>query len=628
MARTKSYKTSEGRAEQVATTSAAPCNIPRPTVDDAYIDMGKLLGPEARFIDSTRVLDLRPWLGRGIDAWVCTSGFCLKMMLLSGSRETSTVTTYFRHLPDLFNFIIDGAGSHAIPKVQTPAGLLPKHILQFIGWLQKRAQVQGWGIDATRNSYQRVKAVLREMFSQGFIRGEPKLFFPINHLPSRSDGSRQTSLSDAEQERIAKAIKSDLIDVHFGRSRLSQGVVQALRLLLVGHRQGKNRTPLLEMRRDALSPGLIPGTIRIRTLKRRNKKARSSVGRAAQIEEGNMPSAVRPEEEDILFNLAEGAVLQQAIVSSRALVSEAPALFKQKIWLYRAERTSSSTLKGDVTCLNAKFLNNAIDSLIQRHNLRGEDGQPMRLNFSRLRKSFFDRALRVADGDMAITANLMGNTPGVADTHYPSMNETRKSEAAVFMNEYYTGLMRTSAQLEQELKSKPVQVHPINVKKDYKQGTSSLPTPVAACVDSIQGQHAPKDGRSHCDRFVMCLFCSSFVIVGSIEELWRIFSFQVFAKAELEYLDENLGAERTDHALLEDLRDRYRVAIPYIDDFTQRQFAKSRVAMARAKTASGIHPYWQHQMTMSHRARSKTSTQGFWPMGTENDYTRVHHIGN
>jgi hypothetical protein len=106
----------------------------------------------------------------------------------------------------------------------------------------------------------------------------------------------------------------------------------------------------------------------------------------------------------------------------------------------------------------------------------------------------------------------------------------------------------------------------------------------------------------------MCLFCSSFAVVGTVEGLWRLFSFQAFARAELDYLDETLGAERTADELLEDLRDRYRVAIPYIDDFTQRQFARTKVAKARAKTAAGLHPFWQHQMTMSRRARSRAGT--------------------
>ena len=98
--------------------------------------------------------------------------------------------------------------------------------------------------------------------------------------------------------------------------------------------------------------------------------------------------------------------------------------------------------------------------------------------------------------------------------------------------------------------------------------------------------------------------------MGTVEGLWRLFSFQAFARDELDYLDETLGAQRTADETLEDLRDRYRVAIPYIDDFTQRQFARTKVAKARVKTAAGLHPFWQHQMTMSRRARSRAAMPG------------------
>ena len=66
-----------------------------------------------------------------------------------------------------------------------------------------------------------------------------------------------------------------------------------------------------------------------------------------------------------------------------------------------------------------------------------------------------------------------------------------------------------------------------------------------------------------------------------------------------------LGPERTGDEALEDLRDRYRLAIPYIDDFTRRQFVASRVAQAHERTEAGLHPFWRHQMTISRRARAR-----------------------
>ncbi|WP_374366041.1 hypothetical protein [Piscinibacter sp.] len=612
MPRKKNYEASEDRAAPAAATSAPP-KPPTPSTDDAYIDMPALLGPDARFAAGRRTLDLRGWLNRGIDPWVCAAGYCLKAILLSGSRTTASVTTYHGNLPYLFEYLAGGEQAPAAPRASAPSSLSPLHVQHFIGWLKMRAQAESWRPSSTRTAYKAVKAVLVEMFAQGLIPGQPSRFFPRGAVSWRDGESRQTSLSDAEQERLAKAVKADLVDIHHGRLTLTQGQVQVLRLLLVAHRQGLNPTPLFELRRDALAPGFLPGTIRMRTAKHRSKKIRGSLGRAAQSRKGTQPSedrAKEQDEEDLVFDLSEGAVLQQAIASTRDLVQEAPTAFKQRIWLYRAKSSSGATAKGSITCLNRSSLNAAITGIAQRHNLLGDDRKPLQVNLSRLRKSRFDRALRVTDGDLAITANLMGNTPLVAGTNYPSMNEARKAEAAGFMNDDYPALMRPGPAPRQAAVIRPVQVHPLKATKDGAPIAMPKPTPISGCQDSLHGEHAPHDGHNHCDRYVMCLFCSSFTVVGTVEGLWRLFSFQAFARAELDYLDGTLGAERTADELLEDLRDRYRVAIPHIDDFTQRQFARKKVAKARARTAAGLHPFWQHQMTMSRCARSRAGTPG------------------
>jgi hypothetical protein len=480
--------------------------------------------------------------------------------------------------------------------------LSPVHVQHFVGWLLKQAQGKGWKPSSTRNVHKNVKAVLIEMFNQGLIPGDRSRFFPRGAVSWRDGESLQTSLSDGEQVRLAQAIKSDLVAIHHKHLILTDGVVQGLRLLVVAHRQGFNPTPLIEMRRDAVAPGFLPGTIRIRTAKHRNKKIRTAAGRAGQGEQ--------PSETDLIFDLSEGAVLQQAITSTHDLIDDAPTALKNRIWLYRATAGEGN---GRVTCINRRSLEYAVTSVIERHQLRGDDGKPLRVNLSRLRKSRFDRALRVADGDLVVTANLMGNTPQVAGMNYPSMNYARQAEAADFMNSDYTAMMRAGIGGGAKVEIQPVTVLPYKGAQDASLSKLPTQTPVSSCKDSLNGEHAPQDGRRHCDRYVMCLFCSSFAIVGSVDELWRLFSFQAFARSELDYLDKALGAERTEDEALEDLRDRYRLAIPYIDDFTRRQFALSRVTKARNKTAASLHPYWQHQMAMSRGA------QGRGPEGQQDD---------
>jgi hypothetical protein len=609
--RRKNYQISPDRKEQVRAVSevsnVAQQNSARRS---ARIDMVALLGEEARFSAPRRNLHLDEWMGRGIDTLVWAAKACLESMLLSNARATSTVTQYSRQLAHFFTYLTEGRET---PRVATPADLLPLHIHEYVGWVKKRGQQLHWSVGTTRNAFKDVKPVLLEMFAQGYIPGEPTRFFKRASLPSQSGDSKQTSLSDAEQERLAQAIKKDLVAVHHGRLSLIPRNIQALRLLLVAHRQGKNPTPMLEMRRDSMNPGLIPSTVVMRTVKHRGKRVGTSGGRAAKSKSEVYPiTQGNTEQHELeLFDPAEGAVLQQAITSTEGLVAEAPAWCKTRVWLYRSQQYGTS-MKGAVTCLTTTTLSDAITDLVDRHGLLGDDGTRLRVNLSRLRKSFFDRALRLSDGDLWKTANLMGNTVPVAAGRYPSMNESRKAEAAEFMNAGYLDLMRDGAVDggESARKLRVVEIKPFSAADDVTPNGLPENTPVSSCKDTLDGQHAPHDGHNHCDRYVMCLFCASFAIVGTADELWRLFSFQAFAKAELEHLDATLGFERTDDAVLEDLRDRYRLAIPYIDDFTQRQFPAGTVRAARAKTEESLHPFWAHQMMMSRRARHQQPELG------------------
>ncbi|MGF6610602.1 hypothetical protein OKW45_005524 [Paraburkholderia sp. WSM4175] len=607
MARKKIYQVSPTRREQARTATPVPDAPARPSAvaqlastGDARIDMVALLGPKERFAHNRRVIDFNVWLGRGIDAWVWSVLVCLRAWLLSGARETSTVSQDSQNISYFFEYLTQGRRALSIA---SPTQLLPSHVKEFTGWLAARGRRRGLTKETVRSYYKNVKAVLKQMFELDLIPGDPSQFFERKALPWGSGESKQTSLSEAEQERMASAIKTDLASVYHRRLILNPGEIQGLRLLLVGHRQGGNPTPLLELRRDAVAPGLIPGTIRVATVKFRNRKMRASVGRAGSGESKKKSDTGKKGIGDAVFGLAEGAVLQQAIKDTEALVEEAPPRIKNRVWLYRTGENQKSV----VTCLSIVTLALAIKALIERHKLLGDDGKPLRINFSRTRKSFFDRALRVSDGDLGKTSNLMGNSRQVAASNYPSINEERKAEAAEFLNEDYIDVMRGGATATSKPSISPKVIRVVPVATDVE-GRPLVPlesTPVSGCKDSLNGEFAPRDGRTHCDRYIMCLFCSSFAIVGTVDEIWRLFSFQVFAMEELKYLDSVLGPERTKNDDLEDLRDRYRIAIPYIDQFTKRQFPASVVKAARKKTEERLHPFWVHQMKLSRRARAR-----------------------
>lgn len=603
MARSKNYVVNSVRQAQIDGGLRKALSPSSENVE-AVIDMITLLGPNARYSSNERNINLSDWLNLGIDKWVLATIFCFKAMLLSGARETSTVVQYCKSVRIFFSFLTAGRSES---RIAAPEYFSPLHVEWFVDWLRIRGEGRGETVGSTRNTFKNVKSILVEMFAQGYIVGDRSRFFKRGALPWKDSESRQTSLSDAEQERLAKVIKTDLVAAYHGRVQLYSSDLQSLRLLLVAHRQGTNPTPLLELQRDALAPGLLPGTIRVRTAKARSRKIRSGVGRAASVSTGFELNQGEEAPAEIVFGLAEGAVLQQAITSTEVLVEDAPPRYKNRVWLYRTQKIAGT--KPFVTCLTSATLRQAINRLITRHQLRADNGERLRLNLSRTRKSYFDRAFRTADGDLAKTANLMGNTPRVAGANYPSMNEGRKAEAAEFMNQDYVELMRTKSSSQQGrlIPLRPIKIATASSERTEPSAVTPVSTPVSACVDTLNGEHAPGNGHTHCDRYVMCLFCSSFAIVGSVDELWRLFSFQEFAKGELKYLDDVLGEELTEDDELEELRDRYRIAIPYIDDFTKKQFPPRVVNEARVQTEKSLHPFWTHQVALSRRARAQST---------------------
>ena len=583
---------------------------------DADIDLVELLGPDARLASIVRTIILSHALGHCIDEWVFASADAIRKRLLAGI-STTTCAGQKNSMLAFFKFLTVGATSKGLipSRPATPGDLKPLHIAEFIAWLRKREIAQGGAKSSTRQTYGGVKSTLLVMFDLGFIKGESHRFFKRGAF-GRDGESSTTSLSEAEQERLARAIKSDLSAIYHGRLEVSMRELQALRLLVVAHRMGRNTTPLLELARNKMKPGLLPGTVLVMTVKHRGKKVNTQMGlagSASAVSDAALMASLTPITEDgknvgvgestsstldqeyLPFSLAEGAVIGQAVAATEDLVAKAPKRLQDRVWLYEvSHKLGVKTRKGDVTALTSSALMVSIKALVKRHELVGDDGKPLVVNTSRLRKSWFDRAFRIADGDLAVTANLMGNTPQVAGVNYPSMNADRQAEAAGFMNEDYIGAMIGNGQSTMRV----IEIKPVD--------EVQTPTPVAGCGNVLGGEHAPKNGNP-CDRFVMCLFCSSFAIVGTVDELWRLFSFQAFARVELAYLKERLGPEpERDERIgnLHDLRDRYQLAIPYIDSFTQKQFAASRVQQARAKTAAGLHPFWVAQMGLSRRARS------------------------
>lgn len=164
MSRKKEYRVTAERISALKPLSARinQSSQPVPRPDSTCIDIRALLGEQIRCASGYKTQDLAEWLGRGIDAWVWSGVAALRSLLLSGSRETSTIVAFSRKIPLLFRYLTQ---DHPFPRqASSPSGLRPEHVEQFADWLQKQAQLSHWSTETTRNAFKCVKAVLLEMF--------------------------------------------------------------------------------------------------------------------------------------------------------------------------------------------------------------------------------------------------------------------------------------------------------------------------------------------------------------------------------------------------------------------------------------------------------------------------------
>ncbi|RAR25739.1 hypothetical protein DP092_26535, partial [Pseudomonas sp. MDMC224] len=167
----------------------------------------------------------------------------------------------------------------------------------------------------------------------------------------------------------------------------------AYALLVVALHTGRNTTPLLEMRTDCLRAHPKEGIEFLVVFKRRGftsskvaLRTSSSVNRIVE----SMPT----------LRATVAQLIRRVVDLTADLRREAPADIRDRVWLYRRSRDSERR----VSALTYGTLEEAIKKLVKTYDLRGDNGDPMRVNVSRLRKTFVNRVYEILDGDVVATA--------------------------------------------------------------------------------------------------------------------------------------------------------------------------------------------------------------------------------
>lgn len=485
-----------------------------------------------------RRIDHSQYLGLGFDAWAIQSIFAIRALLQGGNFSVSTLIGYSVNGLRFFLAFLR-CGALASPPA-TPSSLTKRHLERFVSWL-KLKYPNG---STAKNYYTNFKSLVIVLADYGFIEGDIKELLPPKPFPNNSQSAKDADpFSMGEMQRLLSALKSDLVAIHKGEFPGNGAEAMTVMLLITAARSGINTTPMLEMARDALKPHpFVPNLKLINTVKRRGKGAQVKTIRQTNLFD-----------EYSAISLDGVAVFNKALEVSKPLVALASEEISSCVWLYRSGQRGA---ENNIVTLTPTALSVCTKSICERHALKNDEGERLHVTLSRLRKTMESRLWKLSGGDILEVSSVMGHSPSVADNHYLKINDEIKVEGARFVGEAFPDKLR---------------------------GIGVTPTPPGGCKDTLYGNRAPKDGVNHCAEFIHCLGCPSYAIVGTLEDLYRLFSYQQFLYAEIEYF-------LTDEWMA--WRKRQYDYIHLINEFTSRKFNAALVGRAKAKAESAPHPFW------------------------------------
>lgn len=504
-----------------------------------------------------RSFDFARWYGAGINpiTYACQRQIERFLAGQEGDIQNSTVISYCRNgLRNFLEYCVLRATAFGRELVldDVRRDLIDGYLGHLAG--------KGVTTTAQRSLYSHTKPVLRALGRRGLIllvTSGDAATFPPNPFPySNRKRKGETALTRSERQAVTMALRQAIKPIWADNTILT-GELLTYALLVVALHTGRNTTPLLEMTRDCLRPHPKDNTVFLVLWKRRGYNT-SKV--ALRVES----DADRVLESTPCVRTNVERLIRRVMTLSEPLVAEAPEDLKGRVWLYRI---CSNKRVGQITALSDQQLAWATRRLVAEHRLTDSNGESLRINVSRLRKTFANRIFELTDGDLATTAAALGNTPQVADQNYlkPDENARRNWQ---FMGEV----------MVQELLSRTI-------------GATYKDTPMGRCADPVNGQYAPKLNGAICMNFMNCLRCNHYAVTA--EDLYKVFSFYFRVLAERSRMEKRRWAR--EYAHIPRLIDHYIVA----EGIRRGTFKTAAVEAARERARTLPHPFWSVDLIAS-----------------------------
>ncbi|WP_150301809.1 integrase [Pseudomonas profundi] len=489
-----------------------------------------------------RNLDVGRLYGLGCDEVVEQLHQALWELYGSGTRSISSIETYFvKGLEPFVAYLAERAKilgrDITLSDISLP---LMEEYVHFLGvTIGKTGKTLSFATQRVR--FSSIRTLLVYLSKKGVLPARHRLIpaSPYPNVARRTKGER--ALSESERRALQVALLQELGDIHAGKSELRIGEQLTVHLLLIAAATGRNTVSLLELNRDALrSHPLREDRWLLITHKRRGRHTHTQ-------------SFATGDEGGTTVKAGVVRLFQSALAISAEAAEKAPSARQERLWLYEH--------KGQLTSLNQQALSRYGGIVAAKHNLRRDDGSPLRITVGALRKTFVNRLWKLSGGDPFVTARLAGHTIEVSNSHYLAVTPEMER------NHKFCGIA-----LVESLRGDG------NVREERSTPSSIVPTGVAHCSDPMNGRFAPKDD-SPCTDFLSCFRCPNQVVTQ--DDLYRLFSFYWLLIKERAFL----GATRWTKL--------YGWVIRDIDDVISEKFPLAAVSKARERAKNTPHPMWK-----------------------------------
>ncbi|SAL81008.1 hypothetical protein AWB67_05738 [Caballeronia terrestris] len=494
--------------------------------------------------------------------------------------DLSIRAIYWGGVSEWFDFLDSATGSHH--PVHCIADI-DRHALEtFIRWLQRRpARTKSGRLSpaTARSLYVGLKTVLMQCVATGELRRD---CFARQPFPNAGRAYKSPPpYTKEEMQALLGALASDLRAIRTGSFVGTHADRMLVYFLLVAARTGRNPTSLCEMTRDAVRPHpLKPETHSLLTTYKRRGNSISTLS----VRKPNMV-------EEISVLAADTSTLVSDVLDmTQDLVILAPPELRNCLWLYR--RTHQWVRLGPVNAFSKKILYTSIGRFIKRHHLLGDDARaqsdgqvPLALSVMRLRKTFASRVWNLTGGDIAMTANLLGNRPHVTDTHYLAVTPE------MVRNHHFLGKcleveLRGTTKDASTVARLSKEMH-VSVDEVERMLAGENNTGVGRCSSPLEGRYAPKDGHTACSAFLHCFRCPNQVVMES--DLYRMYSFYWLLVKERNLIGRNQWQKV------------YGWVIKEIDRVIAPHFSASVMKQAKEKAYADPHPMWRDRsMLLGH----------------------------